>query len=297
MSALITTPSRNLRRSLNEIITNIYKFRGPAIDSVLKHFPKIKQFDVSNQTHCLAAWNELDDTTLSKQPVYIGTIKAKKDMSTKYVRLNFFLSPNTPTNYVSAEARLNDLEVHVYSRCVFFEYERLIAVLFHEIKHFLQEQHAGEEYIALVPRLKLNDTGSTVDDTLNTFKTYYLDDAEFEAILVELNLYLFTLFQNMKKKYSSKEIWRVKRQEFLTELQQFLNTTKADVYHEFLQLRDKPSTKWKKVEHFVGSKIPSFIHERFRSPIYVAATSDKNAPWNHLVQMLDSLYKRISHIW
>ena len=297
MYTLRTLPTRNLRRSLNEIITNIYKFREPAIKSVLKSFPKIKQFDISNETHRLAAWGELDDAVLSTEPVYIGAIKAKKDMSVKYVQLNFFLSPNSSTNYVSAEARLNNLEVHVYSRCVFFEYERLIAVLFHEIKHFLQENQASQEYLTLVPRLRVNDVGSNSDETLNTFKTYYLDDAEFEAILVELKLFLFTLFQNSKKKYNKKEIWRAKRHEFLINLQSFINTTKADVYHELLQLRDNPLTKWKKVEYFQGSKIPSFIHERFRTPIYVASASDNTAAWNHLIQTLNDLYKRINHIW
>lgn len=276
MQIQINLPTRKLKPSLDKIVQRVLEIRKEGIDLAKKTF-NFKNFDFNNPFHEAAAINEVEDQILSKQEnnaLYIGTIKAKKDLSNKFVTINFFLIPTVSHDSTSGAAYLQHLEVHITARTLFKEYEEILALLFHEIKHFLQINRTSQEYQTVISTLKKITKDTDKDELAQTFSLYHTDIAEFETTLTELITTMYYKFLRLRK--SSGNNWRQVRKEILDGLQNIISN---NVKHA--------------IEH-IPNIFPRNTKQFFTS---IHLSRQPNIYWSHVQEHLSNLYKRLSNTW
>lgn len=276
MQIQINLPTRKLKPSLDRIVQRILEIRKDGIDLAKKTF-NFKNFDFNNPFHEAAAINEVEDQILSKQEnnaLHIGTIKAKKDFSNKFVTINFFLTPTVSQDATSGVAYLQHLEVHITAQALFKEYEEMLGLLFHEIKHFLQINQTSQEYQTIISKFKKITKDTNKDVLAQTFSLYHTDVAEFETTLTELITTMYYKFLRLRK--SSGGSWGQVRKEILDSLQDIISNNVGYA-----------------VEH-VSNIFPRNTKQFFTS---ISLSNQPVAYWSHVQEHLSKLYKRLSNTW
>ncbi len=276
MQIQISLPTRTLLPTLNKIVEEIIDIRRQGIDLAKQTF-KIKTFDFNNPFHVAAAADEVEEKILSKyehNAMYLGTIKAKKDLSNKYVKLNFFLLPSSSHNAANAEAKLDYLEVLVTTRLLFKDYEEILGTIFHEIKHFLQANEPSKEYYAMLPTFKGVLKQTDKENVALIFSKYHTDIAEFETTLTEIVTTIYYKFLRLRK--SSGEEWKDVRTKILNGLYTVINSSA----HEMS--RNMPDIFPQKTIQFFKS---------------ISLAEQPEMYWSLVKEHLAKIYKKLSNTW
>lgn len=276
MQIQISLPTRTLLPTLNKIVEEIIDIRRQGIDLAKQTF-KIKTFDFNNPFHVAAAVDEVEEKILSKyehNAMYLGTIKAKKDLSNKYVKLNFFLLPSSSHNAANAEAKLDYLEVLVTTRLLFKDYEEILGTIFHEIKHFLQANEPSKEYYAMLPTFKGVLKQTDKENVALIFSKYHTDIAEFETTLTEIVTTIYYKFLRLRK--SSGKEWKDVRTKILNGLYTVINSSA----HEMS--RNMPDIFPQKTIQFFKS---------------ISLAEQPEMYWSLVKEHLAKIYKKLSNTW
>jgi hypothetical protein len=275
MQVNISLPTRKLKAALDQIIKNILVVRKQGIDLAMKTF-KLKKIDISNPMMQIASTNEIDDEILPKHThnaLYLGTVKAKKDTLNNFVKINFFLVQSTKEKPVNGEAYVDHLEIHIASRSIFKNYEEMLGLLFHEIKHFLQVNKISDEYTVNIPRLHASHLQKDQNERDTAFSIYHTDIAEFETTLTELITVIYYNFLRVRRK--SKQ-WTVLRSNILKDLQQIIHCNAADI------------------KNLNTTTLPAKLQVFFKS---ISLSKLSNTLWPYVQTSFADLYQRLSNTY